>query len=272
MARPIAASRRTEPSDSPYQTFWSASHSASSPSIEEMARLAATPTGPSTSASGARRASESRPPRSVMMSIAATFSVVGPSRLQYRGSPRLAHQLGDPRVLFRGDRRVDQFDRVRVAALEDRFRRRRPRGGIGAHQRQRAERRTDHPAERVVDLDFVDRARLLFAGGLAGQRIGQLVGRPGFGGDEDCLVGFPDIEIAVAQRLQDRRHRRIARGGKRGNLFFGILEAALAERVHQLSQVGGFGRSRIEEAAPRQQDGQQQGDDGAHRKTSRVPV
>ena len=101
--------------------------------------------------------------------------LVGGVGVEHRRGAGLAHQLGDRRVGLLLERGVDQFDRVGIAALEDRFGGGAPGRGIGAHQGEAADRGADDAAELVVDLDLLDRARRLLADGLGGERVDQAV-------------------------------------------------------------------------------------------------
>ena len=238
MARPIAARRSTEPSDRPYQTFWAASHIASSPSIAETASVAAAPTGPSISVSGNEQRQRIATAAGLDHLDRRDLLLVGTIGFEHRRGARFAHQLGDGRILLLGDRRVDQFDRIRVAALEDRFGRRAPGRAVGAHQGEGAERGADGAPQPVVHLDLVDRARRDLVDRLAGQRIDQLVVRSGLLGDEDHVVGFARIDVAVVERFKDRDRCRIAGRRDRDDLRLGFGVAANGQAIDQVAQVG----------------------------------
>ena len=237
MARPIAARSSTEPSDSPYQTFCSASHSASSPSMVETAACAAAPTGPSTVRSG-REERKRVPPAAVPDHLdrrdLLLFRQVG---VEDRRGARLAHQLGDGRVGLLFERGVDQFDRFRVAAQEDGFRRRPPRRGVRAHQRQPADRGADDAAKLVVDLDLLERARRLLADRFAGERVDQAEIAARLLGDEHHAVGLADVEVTGRERFERRDGGAVAGGGDGVHLLLGLGIVAFAERVDQVAEI-----------------------------------
>ena len=153
MARPMAASSSTEPSDRPYQAFCTIDHSARLRWMAAVAFAAAlaiaagwSPVSPVSSASA------SWSPRALMVAMASSFSASVASGLNSRMAARASVKASLARLDgFLLQRLVDQRQHGFVVRLEHRLRGLDPLGGIGRQQRQAAERGLDGAAQAVVE-------------------------------------------------------------------------------------------------------------------------
>ena len=178
MARPMAASSSTEPSEIPYQAFCTAFQSASRFWMAAMAVAAAFTTG----ADGVAGQARQQPERVLIAALritstaASLSSSLGVVAGQNDRGARLHQRALDPRILFLGDGGLERRQRACLARLEHRLRGVVALGRVGRQQRERAERRIDGAAQPVVDAHRVDIGRRIAGDRLPGRGVGQLVG------------------------------------------------------------------------------------------------
>ncbi len=155
MARPIAASSSTEPSEMPYQMFWPADQTAS----ELLMRGDRLGRGVLQRAFGGRL---ERGQQRQRLAVAAAAEHVDRRELvgfgeigdQHGRGARLLEPRLDLGVGLLGDRRIQRGDRRRIGIAEHVFGRGKPHGRIGRAERQRAQHVADDAAQPVVDLDL----------------------------------------------------------------------------------------------------------------------
>ena len=157
MARPMAASSRTEPSEMPYQMFCPADQSARDALIVEIAADAACFSGPSALASKAvSNDSASRLPLrgdEIDGRELVGLRKIGNQHRRKRGPVRGGL---DARHLLLGDGRVEAAMEFGIRRLEHGLGGGDARRRVLRAKRQRAQRIADDAAQRVVDLDFGD--------------------------------------------------------------------------------------------------------------------
>ena len=167
MARPMAASSSTEPSDMPYQRFWATLHSARRSSMAAMASAAARCTAGGLV--GRQRAQQAE--RILVAALAHDgdgLELVGLRRIGWLR--RMAARASMQRPLARARRSpwpsavIERAAARGVVRLEHGLGGLEALGGIGRQQRQAAERGFDRAAQAIVD------AHLLQAGGRARRR------------------------------------------------------------------------------------------------------
>ena len=181
--------------------------------------------------------------------------VVGEIGLQHRRRARLHHHLGDGGVGFFRYGRVEELDRIRVAALEDFLRGGEAYRWIGAHQSERADGGGDGTSETIVYADALQFAGGRLASGLAGDGVSQRKAGAGLGGDEHRAVGLPRVERAIAERFKGGHGRNVAIGDDGENLLLGFGVTLAGEAVDRLAQVGGVGRKDGQENEKESRDG-----------------
>ena len=156
MARPMAASSSTEPSDRPYQTFCATSQTARLVLIEAMfCSIAGFRSSGALSRAAVRIVSASRLPRAAIVSMAAFLSSALASVLSRMTARAASMRRLDLGILLLRQRGVQQVEIVGIGILEQVLRGGQARSPIGAQQRQLAECRADRAAQAVVELDLV---------------------------------------------------------------------------------------------------------------------
>ena len=227
MARPIAASSSTEPSERPYQAFCTIDHSARLLWIEAIAAAAALAT--SWRLAG-RQAGQQRHG----FLVAARLDDGDGLELVDLGGVRLEQQDRRARfgesglrglVGFLGQRFVDDGQRVLVMRLEHGLRGRDALGGIRRQQGEAAERGLDRAAQAVVE-PHVGNVVGQLVDGSAGRGVDDLVVRLL---DEDLLRRGIGDELAVLQRADDGKGERIAGRRDRIDRVFGVGEVVVGE-------------------------------------------
>ncbi len=155
---------------------------------------------------------------------------------------RLPHLV----LSFLEDRGLQGDEHVRVLGLEHRPRRLEPRRRIFGQQRQPAEGGLQFSPEPVVHADLLDREAIGRGHVLAGQGVDQGEPALGFLGDEDFLVGRPDVKLA-GQKGLERRDDAVVAGSREGlNLLGRVGEPARAQGVDLRLEglIRGLGRPR----------------------------
>ena len=241
MARPIAASRRTDEAESPYQRSCAAPHRASRVWIEERADW--------------RRAPDVRVGRLLQHLVDQALRVAVAARLQRldraeaillrtavgrrddrsHGEPE---SVGDARIALLGELGLQRRQRLGVPALEHVPGRREALLGIGVGERQRTDRAFDFVADGVVDAHLPEGVGA--GDGFAGLRVDDRAGRRLVGDDVIRLV---EQQTIVAERLQDRRGLRRRLRRQFGDRLLGLRKLVveeLGERV--VERVGPGGR------------------------------
>ena len=228
MASPTAASSSTDPSDSPNQTFCScAPHRLLALDLRHrrLRRLGDLRLLGDLQRRQRRQRLAAAPPRH----HADRRHPVGraaASRLEQRRRPRLLQRPPDarrpapPPAPPRSPRAAPgpACGTPRSAAASR-------RAGSGVHQRQRRDRRADRPAQRVVHLDRIGRARRHRPERRAGQRIEPLGLRPAPGDADHRAVRLARVQVALLQRLQHRRRPLVAGGADRRHHLGAVGEA-----------------------------------------------
>ncbi len=159
----------------------------------------------------------------------------GPVGFEDGGRTRLLEAGLHLRHAFRRDRLVERRDLLRIGAVEQRVGGGEPPGGILRPQRQRAERVAHGDADRILDLDLLQRPVGRGAGRLARQRIGERVGAVAVACDEHRPVALAVVKVTLRKRLQRRRHGRVAGGGELFDERLDVGEAfGLAELLDEL--------------------------------------
>ena len=227
MARPMAASSSTEPSDRPYQAFCTVDQSASLLWIAAMASAAARATSRRLLAgSPVSSASASWSPRALMMAMASSLSASVASGLNSRIAARASVKacLTPLSVSFSSaassaGSMASSCDLNTACAASIAL------GGIGRQQRQAAERGIDGAAQPVVEAH-------------GGRAVGQAGdGRAGRGID-DLAVGLGEVNllgVGIGQQTgrpaapDDGRGERIAGRRDRADGFVGIGEIVVGE-------------------------------------------
>ena len=158
MARPIAASSSTEPSEMPYQAFCTVDHSASVLCTDAIAACAVC----ATSGDGSFGDAGQQRQRVLVAAVAdhrdrldaAGFRRIGLGEQDRR--LRLGERALDGGVGFLRQRAFDDRQRGGVARLEHGLRRLQPPRGIGRQQRQPADGGVDRPPQAVVEPDVAE--------------------------------------------------------------------------------------------------------------------
>ena len=155
MARPMAASRSTEPSESPYQAFCSALQMARLFSMDAMASLAAFAT-----AGGAVAGSAAEERKRILIPPLADHAngielvLLGCIvEIENDRGACLDQRLLHLRIGFLGDRLFERGQRIRILGSQYGLRRFQALCRIRRHQGQAAERRLDNAPQTVVQPD-----------------------------------------------------------------------------------------------------------------------
>ena len=204
MARPMAASSSTEPSESPYQAFCTVLHSASRLSIDAIASAAARCTScgcPAGRPASRPRASWSARSRITVTAASLSFSLASAWNRMTAARASVERAL-DAAVGFLGERGIERRQRVRVARLEHRLRGFVALGRIGGEQRQAAERGLDRAAQAVVEPH---RSSGRPGGDAAGLPVAASSTAPAL--SRMKTLSPENAEAAVLQRLRSRRAR-----------------------------------------------------------------
>ena len=211
MARPIAASSSTEPSERPYQRFCTWAHIASVCSIERIARSAAFLTSgdtPPIEPRNAVNACWSPCRRNRSMAARRSASDAWGAARHDRGARQL-HDVADGGVLLSRKRRLQGGQGAGITRLQDGAGGGAALAGVGRQQLQAAEgclHGGAHPVVEAHDGQFAGRRR----GRLAGCCVEQLAGgiTP-----IDRLVGGDEAQAPVGQRVEQHDGMGRARGG-----------------------------------------------------------
>ena len=164
MARPIAASSSTEPSESPYQAFCTVFQIARVPWIFALAASAALRTAPASAGfrPSALVAADDRDGSDLVGALRRRRPMTAMAAILSRrlSSEMMAARASSapfpaPSSVWR-ERLVERRQHARLARLEHRLRRVVAPVGIGRHQRQRAVGRVDDAAQPVIDADRID--------------------------------------------------------------------------------------------------------------------
>ena len=217
MARPMAASSSTEPSDMPYQTFWPTSQSAS---VASMPAIAACDVGLQVAFGRWRRPRDQH--ASASRSPLARDRVDGGvlCRRRRRSDDRTAAaracfdaRLAPPASVSLASAASSSSSSVRRSATcrtaSRRRRGARPGSGAAASARRSRSRTTRRRLLLTLILSRSPSAASPAASPVSGSSSRRIAaGR--LGDDEDRVVGFADIEIAVGERFERARRGGIA--------------------------------------------------------------
>ena len=240
IARPIAASSNTEPSERPYQAFCSALQNARLSRILPPAELCGL-------AHGGRKVSRQAvdEPERVLVAAVADHGnggdlVLGArlGRIKDGGGAGLVKGFFDARVRLFLERLVDIGQGTRIARLEDRLGGVEAPAGLLGHQSERAECGIEHSAHTIVEPHFFDiggRGRDRCAAGGVGQLFGFVL-------DEDAL-GIRRIEQAlILEGFQQRARAGITARGQRIDGIGGIAKGIGREARERILIRAGTGQ------------------------------
>ncbi len=222
MARPIAASSSTEPSEMPYQAFCAVDQMASVLCTEAIAACAVC----ATSGEGSLATLFKQRQRVLVAAVADDGDRFDAACLRRIGLAEQDGRLGfgegalDGGVGFLRQRALDDRQRIGVARLEHGLRRLQPPCGIGREQRQSADGGFDRTPQAVVEADGAEIGERR-CDGFAGRCIGDLA--VAFL-DVDLLGGRIGDQAAVLQRLDDGQRARVAACGDGADRGFGVGE------------------------------------------------
>ncbi len=149
---------------------------------------------------------------------------------------RLAQRRGGARIALLGELRLERRQRLGVARFEHRFGRRDALLRVGIGEGQRAERRLDRAAQRVVDANLLEGIDVDARQLLAGLGVDHVAG---LGAIDQDMRDRIDQQAIVAERLEDRR--RIRRPARRefADRLFGARELVVEElRQRVVERVG----------------------------------
>ena len=243
MARPMAASSSTEPSDRPYQAFCSACHRFSVKPMEEAAAAAAALTAGDASGAAAARftsLSASPSPRAFRVAMAASRSASEPAPEVATMAARGLEQRGlDGRVALPGERRVHGGDGLGIGRVEGRVGGGQALRTVRRQQVEAADRGGDLRPDGVVEADLLQ-AALHHALGLG--TGGGVVERAGAVEVIDAVAAGVEEQAPVRQGAEHGRCRRGAAGDELVDAALRFGEPVGREMRQRVVDRGGAGR------------------------------